>query len=171
MRPAQHWVDLLRPALGRHGLISLGALDAAHYGHGRIDWWTFAPQLHRDGWLDADAAQTLARCGWFGALIGNNDMHLGNASLALTDARPLALAPCYDMLPMALRPTATGELVAREIAVALPLPEQRDDWRAAATMAQDFWQRASNAPLLSTGFREIASQQLHKLTAAIERFG
>ena len=46
----------------------------------------------RDGWLDADDAHALALRGWFGALIGNSDMHLGNVSLVLADtaarARP-----------------------------------------------------------------------------------
>ena len=33
------------PARGRRGLVSLAALDAAFYGHGRIDWWRYAPAL------------------------------------------------------------------------------------------------------------------------------
>ncbi|MBN6103514.1 hypothetical protein JR064_15200 [Xanthomonas sp. CFBP 8703] len=69
--------------------------------------------------------------GRFGALIGNNDMPLGNAGALLADTRPLALAPSYDMLPMALRPAASGEVVERDYTLALPTPEYRDDWRAA----------------------------------------
>lgn len=157
--------------LGRRGLISLSALDAAYYGHGRIDWWAFAPQLRRDGWLTADDARALAIRGWFGALIGNSDMHLGNVSLLLADARPLALAPSYDMLPMALRPASTGEVVPRRIDILAPLPAQRDDWRAAAAMARDFWRRAADEPGLSAGFRDIAGERLRELEAAIARFG
>lgn len=158
------------PSLGRRGLISLASLDAAHYGHGRIDWWKFAPQLRRDGWLDDAAARTLALCGWFGALIGNNDMHLGNAGLVLTDARPLALAPSYDMLPMALRPTSTGEVVARETPIAVPLPEHLEDWRTAAEMACGFWRRVLDETAISDGFHAIADVQLAKLETARERF-
>lgn len=158
------------PVLGRRGLVSLAALDAAYYGHGRIDWWKFAPQLRRDGWMDADDARALAVRGWFGALIGNNDMHLGNASLALTDARPLALAPSYDMLPMALRPASTGEVVAREIPVAVPLPEQREDWQAAADMASGFWRQVADEAAISSGFHAIAEAQVTKLDAARARF-
>jgi hypothetical protein len=69
--------------------------------------------------------------GWFGVLIGNNDMPLGNAGALLADTRPPALAPSYDMLPMALRPAASGEVVERDYTLALPTPEYRDDWRAA----------------------------------------
>lgn len=158
------------PALGRRGLISLASLDAAHYGHGRIDWWKFAPQLRRDGWLDDAAARKLTRCGWFGALIGNNDMHLGNASLVLTDTRPLALAPSYDMLPMALRPASTGEVVTREIPIAVPLPEHLDDWQTAAEMACSFWRQVVDEAAISDKFRAIAEAQLEKLETAREKW-
>jgi len=157
--------------LGRCGLVSLSALAAAYYGHGRIDWWAFAPQLHRDGWLDTDDARTLALRGWFGALIGNSDMHLGNASLVLTDMRPLALAPSYDMLPMALRPASTGELVRRDIAVPVPPPEHRADWCDAGAMAHAFWRRVAGEDAISAGFRQLSSMQLAKLDQALERFG
>lgn len=156
--------------LGRCGLVSLAALDAAYYGHGRIDWWTFARQLHTGGWLSAEDARSLAIRGWFGALIGNTDMHLGNASLVLTDARPLALAPNYDMLPMALRPASSGEVVARDIKIPAPLPDQLDHWQTAAVLAQEFWRRVIGNDAISAGFRGIANEQSGKLAAARERF-
>jgi serine/threonine protein kinase HipA of HipAB toxin-antitoxin module len=158
-------------ALGRRGLVSLAALDAACYGHGRIDWPAFAQLLRRDGWLGADDARTLAVRGWFGALIGNSDMHLGNASLLLGETRPLALAPSYDMLPMALRPASTGEVVTREITPVLPPPEHLANWRLAATMARDFWQRVADDGAISGEFRTIADGQHTKLEAALGRFG
>lgn len=159
------------PVSGRRGLVSLAALDAAYYGHGRIDWWKFAPQLQRDGWLDAGDARALGMRGWFGALIGNSDMHLGNASLFLGDTRPLALAPSYDMLPMALRPASTGEIVARTLAITPPLPEQRELWADAARMAQDFWQRAEADAGMSMDMRRIAGAQAQSLAEARSRFG
>lgn len=159
------------PALGRRGLVSLAALDAAYYGHGRIDWWTFAPRLQRDGWLDAADARTLALRGWFGALIGNSDMHLGNASLFLGDTRPLALAPSYDMLPMALRPASTGEVVPRTLDIVPPLPEQRALWSEAALMAMAFWRRTEAEAGISDDMRRIAGGQMGKLDTAIARFG
>ena len=158
------------PVLGRRGLVSLAALDAAHYGHGRIDWWKFAPQLRRDGWLDAEDARTLALRGWFGALIGNSDMHLGNASVVLADVRPLPLAPSYDMLPMALRPASTGEVVARTLDIPAPLPEHRTDWLSAAVMASLFWERVAASDDISRSFRDIGAAQLQKLDAARHRF-
>ena len=156
--------------LGRCGLVSLAALDAAYYGHGRIEWWTFARQLHADGWICAEDARDLAIRGWFGALIGNTDMHLGNVSLVLGDTPPLALAPNYDMLPMALRPASSGEVVARDVKIPAPLPDQLDHWQTAAAMAQGFWQRVINNQAISAGFRDIAIEQIRKLAVARARF-
>lgn len=157
--------------LGRRGLISLAALDAAYYGHGRIDWWKFAPQLHRDGWLGADDARVLAIRGWFGALIGNSDMHLGNTSLGLADTRPLELAPSYDMLPMLFRPNAQGEIVPRSFEAPAPPPEYRAQWRHAAPIAMAFWQQVAHDDFITPGFRLIARQALAALEKAIDRFG
>jgi hypothetical protein len=156
------------PRLGRRGFVSLAALDAAFYGHGRIDWWRLAPQLRRDGWIDGDDAQRLGVLGWFGALIANTDMHLGNAALTLSDARPFALVPAYDMLPMQFRPTGTGEIVPREFIIPLPTPEHRDDWQIAATMALAFWQSASHDTRLSETFRSTCADAAAELQRAMK---
>ena len=145
------------PARGRRGLVSLAALDAAFYGHGRIDWWRYAPALERDGWLDAHAARLLRRIGWFGALIANSDMHLGNAAMQLQDTRPLPLAPVYDMLPMTFRPASNGEIVERRYPIALPAPEHVSDWLDVAPAAQAFWQRVAVDERISPAFRAIAA--------------
>ncbi|MBB5209015.1 type II toxin-antitoxin system HipA family toxin YjjJ [Chiayiivirga flava] len=157
------------PALGRRGFVSLAALDAAFYGHGRIDWWRFAPLLQRDGWLDAADAQRLAVLGWFGTLIANADMHLGNSGLHLADAAPLALVPAYDMLPMAFRPASNGELVARDYAVVLPTPEQREPWQTAAVIALAFWSAVADDPRISVGFHAIARGAHETLRRALDR--
>ncbi|WDS34763.1 type II toxin-antitoxin system HipA family toxin YjjJ [Pseudoxanthomonas sp.] len=159
------------PQGGRGGYVSLAALDGAYYGHGRIDWWQLAQQLRRDQWLDRDGAHGLSLYGWFGALIANTDMHLGNAGLVLDDARPLRLAPAYDMLPMAFRPAGNGEVVERAYAVQLPTPEFRDVWRQAADMALDFWQRVAQAEAISTSFRQIAESARERLSRAVQRLG
>lgn len=157
------------PMMGRRGFVSLAALDAAYFGHGRIDWWRFAMELQRNGWIDADDAQRLRVLGLFGALIANSDMHLGNAGLILGDTRPLALAPAYDMLPMHFRPASSGEVVQRDYAVTLPTPEFRDDWRTAATIAQHFWQRVADDAGISSAFRGIAGGAEIALGHAVAR--
>jgi len=142
---------------GRCGVISLAALDAAYYAHGRIDWWRWAPQLVADGWLDAASAQKLSRLGWFGALIGNTDMHLRNAALLLGLGRPLQLAPAYDMLPMRYSPRS-GEVFELDEPppIPMPTPEQREDWQNAARMATQFWAQVQQHPDISAQFKRIA---------------
>lgn len=157
------------PVLGRHGFVSLAALDSGYFGYGRIEWWRFAAELQRAGWIEAGDARRLRVLGWFGALIANSDMHLGNAGLVLADARPLALAPAYDMLPMHFRPAASGEVVPRDYAVTLPTPEFRDDWRIAAAIARDFWRRVADDAGISGDFRGIAAGADASLGHAISR--
>ncbi len=160
------------PTLGRRGLASLRALDAAFFGHGAIDWWRFAPQLERDGWITRDDAHRLRVLGLFGALIGNTDMHLGNVSLVLRDERPLALAPVYDMLPMRFAPTAGGEVVARDFVVTVPTPDILDAWREAARIAGVFWAQVQDEPSsISRGFRVIAKDALRRIDVVAQRLG
>lgn len=155
------------PVLGRRGVVSLGALDAAYYGHGRIDWWRFAPQLRRDGWLTPDDARTLSVRSWFGMLIANADMHPGNASLYLGDDRPLALAPAYDILPMRFRPSVSGEIVERRYDIAMPTPEHHAHWQDAAIMARDFWYRVVGDARVSARFRTIAADAARSVQRAL----
>ncbi|MEO7325845.1 MAG: type II toxin-antitoxin system HipA family toxin YjjJ [Dokdonella sp.] len=153
--------------LGRRGVVSLASLDAAFYGHGRIDWWRFAQQLQRDGWLTNENARNLSLCSWFGTLIANVDMHLGNASLYLADERPLALSPSYDMLPMRFRPSVSGEIVERRYEITMPTPEHKADWLDAARMAQVFWRRVGDDARISVEFRAIAADAQAVLARAL----
>lgn len=155
------------PTLGRSGFVSLAALDAAFYGHGRIDWWRFAAQLQQDGWLSLGDARLLRLFGWYGMLISNSDMHLGNAALRLADVRPLALAPAYDMLPMRFRPASSGDIVERRYEVTMPIPEHKADWLDAARMAQVFWRRVVDDARISVEFRAIAADAHTVLTRAL----
>ncbi|MCD9032644.1 type II toxin-antitoxin system HipA family toxin YjjJ [Luteimonas sp. Y-2-2-4F] len=159
------------PDGGRHGFVSLASIDAAFHGHGRIEWWRYAPQLEREGWIDTAAARDLAVLGWFGALIGNSDMHLGNAGLMLGDRRPLALAPAYDMLPMLFRPSVSGEVVARSFEVSPPLPEHRVEWSIAARAASEFWRRVADADEVGASFRTIAAAAGAQVDRVLSRHG
>ncbi|KTF39350.1 hypothetical protein [Xanthomonas translucens] len=91
--------------------------------------------------------------------------------MLLADARPLALAPADGMPPMAFRPTASGEVVERDYTLALPTPEYRDGWRAAATMALDFCERVAQAGAISSGFRGVATRARQQLGRALQRIG
>ncbi|MGQ0799170.1 MAG: type II toxin-antitoxin system HipA family toxin YjjJ [Pseudomarimonas sp.] len=157
-------------SLGRRGLVSLAALDAAFYGHGSIAWWQFAATLRDDGWISANDADVLQRIHWFGTLIGNTDMHLGNTSLVLTDARPLALAPVYDMLPMLWRPSAQGSLVPRSLTASIPAPGQVAQWSWAAHAALQFWAAVETEPLIDAELRRSAGDAQTAIRAGLTRF-
>ncbi|MEA9563392.1 MULTISPECIES: type II toxin-antitoxin system HipA family toxin YjjJ [unclassified Xanthomonas] len=157
-------------ALGRRGFVSLMSLFAAFYGDADSNTWrTLAPLLQRDGWLSPEDAERLEVISWFGTLIGNTDMHLGNAALILADSLPLQLAPVYDMLPMALRPASSGEVVHRDIEIPPPTVGQFAQWRRAAAMAEQFWQQAIANDTLSEQMRGIATRALASLRRTASR--
>ena len=157
-------------ALGRRGFVSLMSLFASFYGDANVSTWrTLAPLLKRDGWLSPEDAERLEVISWFGTLIGNTDMHLGNAALVLADTLPLQLAPVYDMLPMALRPASSGEVVHRDIEIPPPTVDQFAQWRRAAGMAEQFWQHAIDDDTLSEQMRGIATRALASLRRTASR--
>jgi hypothetical protein len=156
--------------LGRHGLVSLLALDAAFVGSDARDWGLAGERLAAQRWITTDAVTQMSRLHWFGRLIGNSDMHPGNLCFHLTDAGPLSVAPAYDMLPMSLAPSRTGAVRA-----ATPLQPVTPDragqfphiaW--AAEVAVRFWERVAED-------QQIESPELRQLAAlnrdAVARFG
>jgi hypothetical protein len=148
-----------RGPAGRLGVVSLEALSAAAVGLAR-DWNSAAMELRQRGLIDEDSLATVRRLQAFGELIGNSDMHAGNLAFFLTDALPLRITPCYDMLPMLWAPGPQGEIIHRRFAPAPPLPSLSEPWREAAAMAEDFWQRVTADPRISPAFIAIAGEAL-----------
>lgn len=147
-------------AIGRRGLVSLYALDAAFFGRLETPWTAAAERLLSTGWISPTDAERLETLWWFGTLIGNTDMHYGNVSLFLGRTRPLALTPCYDMLPMAYRPDQEGEMPDRPLSPPPPPPEKLEIWTKASQLALLYWQRVAKADDISGGFQKIALQNL-----------
>lgn len=140
---------------GRLGVVSIGALDDEFVGE-RLGWSQSAAALLRARLIDADDARELRFLSAFGALIGNTDMHLGNASFLYEGRMRFRLAPAYDMLPMLYAPVR-DELPSRRYAIPPPPPAAADQWRAAAPIARRFWARVSEDERASAGFRETAA--------------
>jgi hypothetical protein len=176
---------------GRSALLSLQAASDHLLALRETDWPAQAAGLHALGLLGAQELAAVLQLWWFGRLIANTDMHLGNLSLIPTrvpasnaeslpysdrsalaqdavegaaprTARPsagstprLALAPVYDMLPMAFAPLPGGELPAAPWQPPLPRPEQRAAWLAAAPVALGFWKQAAEDRRLSAGFAQL----------------
>jgi hypothetical protein len=155
---------------GRRGLVSLSALDAAFFGQQQTPWTSAAERLHRGGWLTALDASQLKLLWWFGALIGNTDMHYGNISLYLERQLPLSLAPSYDMLPMLYRPDLEAGLPERQFTPPPPPPEALPFWTPASAMAETFWTRVADASMISESFKRIASANAGQITRYRRQF-
>ena len=121
-------------------------------------WTDAAIRYQTAGWLSCDDADRLILLWLFGNLIGNTDMHYGNASLFLEQSQPLSLAPTYDLVPMLYRPDVEGNLPNRLIAHALPPPAVASFWPKALELAHIFWSRLACSEKVSLEFRKIAAQ-------------
>lgn len=155
---------------GRRGLVSLEALDAAFFGALDTPWTDAAARLLADGWLTREDSARLSLLWWFGSLIGNTDMHYGNVSLFLDHARPLALAPTYDMVPMLYRPDSEGHFPSAPLLPPPPIPETRDLWLQAEGLAETFWARLASSALVSADFRGLASRNADAVAESKRRF-
>jgi hypothetical protein len=148
---------------GRSSLCSLSALNAALLGDASTDWIKLGERLGAIGLLSPDDIGRISRMTWFGRLIGNTDMHLGN--LSFRPGQTLSVAPVYDMLPMLYAPLAGGEVPVRAFGqpLPLPLPQQRTDWRFACAAATAFWGRASQDVRISQAFHEVCAANRQQL--------
>ncbi len=148
---------------GRAGMVSLEALDAEFVGRG-LSWTDTTEALARQGRVSHRSAAVARRLDRFAAFIGNTDRHLGNLSYALEAGRIGALAPVYDMLPMAFHPR-DGEVVERP----LPLPELSAEdgagWRAAHADALEYWRRIESDGDYTPDMRRIAREATATLSS------
>ena len=89
---------------GRRGATTLYFYAAEHTGDVSLS----APQVVRrlvdDGHLNEAALTTCSLLHNFSLAIGNTDAHLGNYGLTFDEHGRAALAPAFDVLPMALAP-------------------------------------------------------------------
>jgi hypothetical protein len=148
---------------GRTPLCSLETLNAAFVGSDSPDWSVLASRLAQQQLLEPRDAERIGFLWWYGRLIANTDMHLGNLSF-----RPrgrFELAPAYDMLPTLYAPLPSGELPARAWDPPLPLPSQRDAWVVASAAAMQFWERAAADSRITAPFRAQCGANATRLRA------
>lgn len=107
----------------------------------------------KNGFLSAESAERLRFLWWFGLCIGNTDMHYGNMSLHLASEWPCALAPVYDMSPMALHPRSDGSLPDHLPTVPPPPPEEADMFKKASGLAADYRHKLMTDSRLSKSFK------------------
>jgi AraC-like DNA-binding protein len=141
---------------GRSPVVTLETVNAALLGHAPSAWDTLAQGLADQRLLTPDAVTAIRHITWFGRLISNADMHLGNLAFRPEEGR-LALCPVYDMLPMAYAPLPGGELPRVTFDPAMPLPREQGVWITACHTAIAYWETVAEDTRISSTFRRIAS--------------
>ena len=151
---------------GRQHVVSVGA---AHQGFvkGKYESWELTCfALAQQGRLSLSEADQVHRLLQFGRLIGNTDMHSGNASL-LVQGETLAeileggfqLVPVYDMLPMRWKPEpmlGLQEYQAFEPNLTLVNQTVRG-------AAQDFWCCLAEHPDISDSMRKVSNAMSQRM--------
>lgn len=158
--------------LGRRALHSLGSLDDEFTGDRSAPWPVAVERLVRQRLVEPaalPAVQLLYACG---VLIANTDMHMGNLSFFSAPGQPCTLALAYDMLPMALAPTAAGALRDTLPPLQLPTCVPLATWHPALALARAWLARleaAAQAGPLSAAFAPaLAALRLRVAEAGVQ---
>ena len=157
-----------RGRFGRLPVVSLQALSAHLLGLGARDWREHASALVGQRVVSPEDAASIGRLWWFGRLIANGDMHLGNCAFRVADGR-LTPAPAYDMVPMDYAPLPGGELPAKVWQPPLPLPGERTMWLEACRQALVFWNAAASDSRISEPLRKVFRDNANRLEDAAGR--
>lgn len=140
---------------GRMPMLSLQSIDAEFTGIGS-DWPRVLDALHRKNIVSWQHVFDVECLCWFGRLINNSDMHLGNLSFSI-DGGVFRLLPVYDMCSMGFAPKSGGEVMPYSF---VP-PEykgihlEEDSIRAIKAMAHNFWERVARDTRISKEFKEF----------------
>ena len=138
---------------GRMPMLSLQSIDAEFVGVGS-DWPRVMDALYRKklvSWQHIFDAECLW---WFGRLINNSDMHLGNLSFSI-DGGAFRLLPVYDMCSMGFAPKIGGEVLPYSF---VP-PEYKginldaNSIRTIQNMARSFWESVASDARISDEFK------------------
>ncbi|MFO0927521.1 MAG: type II toxin-antitoxin system HipA family toxin YjjJ [Gemmataceae bacterium] len=144
---------------GRRGVMSLATVNDHFCGYNHDSWSKAARRLLDEPEVSVrtDDVDHIRWLDTFGELIANTDRHFYNVTFFAEEAdRPtLALAPTYDMLPMAFAPRS-GVVVDIAWQPSAPTADNYDLWDDAAARATEYWDRLTQRTDLTAGFRAIA---------------
>ncbi|EPF20707.1 putative DNA-binding transcriptional regulator [Cedecea davisae] len=153
-------------AHGRLGIVSLESVQS-EFASGVLNWPKAVARLKEAGIVDAATLRQVQKVWAFGRLIANSDMHAGNLSFFLSD-RPLALAPVYDMLPMAYAPGSTGSMLSQVYDISLDAAIPGAVWLEMQSLARRFWLALSQNEQVSEPFRLIAAEMAERVESLRE---
>jgi hypothetical protein len=157
--------DRAGPA-GRRGLLSLAALDAEFVGKAHEPWHVLVAELAQHKAVRKEANEATQALHAFGVLIGNTDMHSGNLSFLDESGPPYALAPAYDMLPMAFQPKSGGALGHSLPPLKLHPHVAHGIWRRMLPLAERFLRALQADSRLSAGFSSCSQALTAQLQEA-----
>lgn len=140
---------------GRMPMLSLQCIDAEFTGIGS-DWPRVLHALHEKKLVSWQHVYDVECLWWFGRLINNTDMHLGNLSFSI-DGGVFRLLPVYDMCSMGFAPKSGGEVAPYSF---VP-PEIRGarlneaSIQTVKSMAYNFWEMVASDARISTELKEF----------------
>lgn len=136
---------------GRLPMISLQSVDAEFSGLGS-SWTHVMHALHEKKLVSWQHCFDASFLWYFGRLINNTDMHLGNLSLAI-DGSVFRVLPVYDMCSMGFAPKS-GEV--RPYNFSIPEFSNIDideSFPGVKLMAHSFWERVATDVRISDDFK------------------
>ena len=138
---------------GRMSMLSLQAIDAEFSGIGS-DWPRVLAALHEKNLVSGQHVYDATCLWWFGRLINNSDMHLGNLSFSI-EGSVFRRLPVYDMCSMGFAPKIGVEVLPYSF-----VPPQYNNVNpgiqimdVAQTMARGFWEKVAQDARISDEFK------------------
>jgi hypothetical protein len=138
---------------GRMPMLSLLSIDAEFTGIGS-DWPKVLDALYKKKLVSWEHVIDAECLWWFGRLINNTDMHLGNLSFSI-DGGVFRLLPVYDMCSMGFAPKSGAEV--------MPYSFVPPEYKGAILdakgieviqqMARNFWERVASDARISEEFK------------------
>jgi len=138
---------------GRKSMISLQSIDAEFTGLGS-NWPQVLNALFKKKMISERDVFNAESLWYFGCLINNTDMHLGNLSLAI-EGGVFRLLPLYDMCSMGFAPKSGGEIqpfafVPTELK---STSISTDLIKTMKEIARDFWESVASDERISDEFK------------------
>jgi hypothetical protein len=143
---------------GRSSMISLDVIDREYIGSGS-NWPKVMRKLFKNGMISEQDSFNAESLWYFGRLINNTDMHLGNLSLSIDDDL-FRLLPVYDMCSMGFAPKSSGEV--QPLTFEAPDIQETnindDQIETVKQAAHEFWENVANDDRISTQFKNFLQQ-------------
>ncbi|RLB89074.1 MAG: phosphatidylinositol kinase, partial [Deltaproteobacteria bacterium] len=143
---------------GRSSMISLDLIDREYVGLGN-HWPRVLKRLFDRGIVEEHDVPNAKALWYFGKLINNTDMHLGNLSLSMENDM-FRLSPVYDMCSMGFAPRSSGDVRPYTFEVSdIQKPDINEElMETVKKAAYDFWEKVARDDRISRQFKDFLRQ-------------